>query len=85
MFYPFSQPDDGDYSDYRPVLSADAASMIFERTFSADPGQTKLYIADLATNDLKPLVNIASLRPDWCWNRANDGSLKRGTGSLQQR
>ena len=78
VFYPFSQPDDGDYSDYRPVLSADAASMIFERTFSADPGQTKLYIADLATNDVKPLVNIASLRPDWCWNRANNGSLSVG-------
>jgi hypothetical protein len=77
VFYPFSQADASDYSDYRPVLNADATFVVFERTFIDAPNDTKLYIANLATNTVQRLVDIDSERPDWCWNRAS-GSLTTG-------
>jgi hypothetical protein len=77
IFYPFSQPDASDYSDYRPVLNADATFVVFERTFADAPNDTKLYIANLATNTVQRLVDVDSERPDWCWNRATS-SLTTG-------
>ena len=78
IFYPFSQPDAGDYSDYRPVLNADATVLIFERTFTNNPNFTQLYTAELATNTIQQFVDIESLRPDWCWNRTKGGPLTIG-------
>ena len=78
IFYPFSQPDAGDYSDYRPVLNADATVLIFERTFTNNPNFTQLYTAELATNAILQFVDIESLRPDWCWNRTKGRRLTIG-------
>jgi WD40-like Beta Propeller Repeat len=74
-FYAFSEPNDSDFSDYRPVLNADATALIFERTFADNPNFTRLYVANLTTNpaQVQPLVGLSSLRADWCWNRSNGG------------
>jgi hypothetical protein len=63
-FYPFSESDASDYSDYRPVLNADATVVIFERTFTDNANFTQLYTADLATNVVQQFVNIEGARPD---------------------
>ncbi len=80
MFYPFSEPDATDYSDYRPVLNADASVIIFERTFMENPTITKLYIADLTAPQaqITPFVDIPSQRPDWCWQRSRGKPLASG-------
>jgi hypothetical protein len=78
MFYTFSESDASDYSDYRPVLNADATVVIFERTFTDNPNFTQLYTADLATNVVQQFVNIKGARPDWCWNRSNGRRLTIG-------
>src|SRR5271163_4593668 len=74
-FYAFSPQDDTDFSDYRPVLNADATAVIYERTFADNPNFTQLYIANLTTNpaQVQPLVAVSSFRADWCWNRSNGG------------
>ena len=73
MFYHFSQPDDSNFSDYRPVLNADASAVIFERTFTSSPNFTQLYIANLTPNpaQVQPFFGVEALRPDWCWSRSN--------------
>jgi len=78
IFYPFSPPDASDYSDYRPVLNADATVVIFERTFTNNPNFTQLYTADLTTNVVQQFVNTESLRPDWYWNRTKGRPLAIG-------
>jgi hypothetical protein len=78
IFYPFSEPDASNYSDYRPVLNANATIVLFERTFTDNPNVTQLYTADLTTNIVQRFVNIESQRPDWCWNRTNGRPLTIG-------
>jgi WD40-like Beta Propeller Repeat len=78
IFYPFSEPTASGYSDYRPVLNADATMVIFERTFTDNPNVTQLYAADLATNVVQGFVNIEAARADWCWNRSNGRPLAIG-------
>jgi hypothetical protein len=69
----FLLPPDPDFNDYRPVLNADATTVIFERNPVASPNDIKLYSADLATMNVQPFVSIRSTRPDWCWNRSGGG------------
>jgi hypothetical protein len=74
-FYAFSEPNDNGFSDYRPVLNADATAVVFERTFAYNPNFTRLYIANLTNHpaQVRPLVGVSSLRPDWCWNQSSGG------------
>ena len=64
-------------SDYRPVVNADASSVIFERTFASNPNVTTLYSLSLVTHAVTSFVTIPSSRADWCWLRAM-GSLTPG-------
>jgi hypothetical protein len=59
-----------DASDYRPVLNATGAVVVFERTFAASPNVTKLYSAQVSGGAASPFATIASTRPDWCWLRS---------------
>jgi WD40-like Beta Propeller Repeat len=78
-FFAFSEPNDSEFSDYRPVLNADVTAVIFERTFADNPNFTQLYIASLTTSraQVRQLVGVSSFRPDWCWNQSN-GRLTTG-------
>jgi hypothetical protein len=67
VFYFFSTAE---ASDYRPVLNADASTVIFERTFRDEPNLTRLYSAHLRARTVQLFVDIASTRPDWCWQRS---------------
>jgi WD40-like Beta Propeller Repeat len=69
----FLIPENSEVNDYRPVLNAEATTVIFERNFTATPDDIKLYSLDLATGDVQPFVNFASTRPDWCWHRSGRG------------
>jgi hypothetical protein len=69
----FLLPENPEVNDYRPVLNADATTVIFERNPIASPNDIKLQSADLATMDVQPFVSIPSTRPDWCWNRSGGG------------
>ena len=77
-FHAFSQQNDSDFSDYRPVLNAEATAVLFERTFNKNPNFAQLNIADLTTNTVQRFVNIESFRPDWCWYRSNGRQLAIG-------
>lgn len=69
----FLMPENSEVNDYRPVLNAEATTIIFERNPIATPNDIKLYSLDLATGNVQPFVNVASTRPDWCWNRSGGG------------
>jgi len=69
----FLLPENSELNDYRPVLNADATTVIFERNPTAAPNDIKLFSADLATGNVQPFVNFASARADWCWNRSGGG------------
>ena len=69
----FLLPENPEVNDYRPVLNADATTVIFERNPIATPNDIKLYSLDLTTGVVQPFVNFASTRPDWCWQRSGGG------------
>jgi hypothetical protein len=69
----FLLPENPEVNDYRPVLNADATTVIFERNQITTPNDIKLFSADLATGSVQPFVKFASTRPDWCWNRSGGG------------
>lgn len=74
-----------EYSDFRPVLNADASQVIFERT-KVKTTDTKLYIGDLSPDGKeKPFVDVKkSERADWCWNRSAGGRPTVGPVSFGQ-
>lgn len=74
----FLLPENSAVSDYRPVVDAEGATVVFERTFVKDPDTTTLYSLTLSTGVVRPLVTIASARADWCWNRLRRGDLTDG-------
>jgi hypothetical protein len=75
----FLLPTDTTVNDYRPVVNAAGTAVIFERTFvNDDPPVTKLHHLDLTTLKVTPFVNMPSMRPDWCWLRANNGLVSIG-------
>jgi len=79
----FLQDRDSSVTDYRPVVNAEGTKVIFERSPSTDPNDTKLYIGDLSAGypphaqNVHPFVNFPSTRPDWCWNTSG-GTLTSG-------
>jgi Tol biopolymer transport system component len=66
-----------DCNDYRPAVSANGATLVFERTYfeltteGKVPGTTVLYQVSmqsgLAPAPLLPNMSNAQTRPDWCW------------------
>lgn len=68
-------------SDYRCVVDAEGAHLIFERTIRG--GQTHLQLLDLATPNAEPTPFVPSLqlstRPDWCW-KSGQVAFNNGLG-----
>jgi len=68
----FLMPEDATVSDYRPVMNAEATTVIFERNPIASPNDIKLYSLDLTSGNVQHFVTFASTRPDWCWQRSGN-------------
>jgi WD40 repeat protein len=71
----FLMLEDPTVNDYRPVVNAEATTVIFERNPIASPNDIKLDSLDLTSGNVQPFVTFASTRPDWCWQRSGNNLI----------
>jgi Tol biopolymer transport system component len=84
---PFATPTfsfkNDEYTDHRPVFSADGTRVVFGRT-EVGESETNVFIGDLGSDTATSFVKLpkGSERADWCWDRSRPTGEGRPTVGL---